>query len=71
MMSSKSRRTLKDIARKQADIRDPIGMSPEQRLDWIREGLEYLEHKGLIYDTGRRRNGQIVYAATPDPKMEK
>jgi hypothetical protein len=71
MMSSKRRRMLKEIARKQANIRHPIGMSPGQRLDWIREGLEYLEHQGLIYDTGRRRNGQIVYASTPDLKTHK
>jgi len=30
----------------------------------IREIFEDLEHSGLIYDTGQRRNGQIVYAAT-------
>jgi DNA-binding PadR family transcriptional regulator len=39
-----------------------------ERPGLVREIMEDLEHEGLIYDTGRRRNGQIVYAATPRGK---
>jgi hypothetical protein len=34
----------------------------------VREILEDLEREGEIYDTGLRRKGRIVYAATPTPK---
>jgi hypothetical protein len=37
----------------------------------IREIFEDLEHSGLIYDTGQRRNGQIVYAATRSSDAKK
>ena len=42
-----------------------IGMSPEEYRNLIGTVVENLEGRGLIYDTGRRRNGKIVYAATP------
>jgi hypothetical protein len=47
---------------------DKFGMSPEEFHRLIEEILEDLAHEGLVYDTGRRRNGEIVYAASPELK---
>jgi hypothetical protein len=47
---------------------DKFGMSSEEFHRQIEEILEDLAHEGLVYDTGRRRNGEIVYAATPELK---
>jgi hypothetical protein len=37
----------------------------KERLEQIKEILEELAQMGLIYDSGRRRNGKIVWVATP------
>jgi hypothetical protein len=68
-MNSLKRRALK-VAAPHDDVQldDNIGMSLEECDNLIRAELEYLEQLGLIYDTGRRRNGEIVYAATPTSK---
>ncbi len=42
---------------------EEVEITREERMAMIQQALEELEREGLIYDTGRRRNGQIVYAA--------
>jgi hypothetical protein len=44
---------------------DEIEITREERIAMIEQALAELERDGLIYDTGRRRNGQIVYALIP------
>jgi hypothetical protein len=56
--------TARDTDAELDDARILLGARP----GLIREILEDLEHAREIYDTGLRRKGQIVYAATPTPK---
>lgn len=65
MMSSKKRQP---ISESEPHLDDPREISREEYLDMIQETLDQLEKEGLIYDTGRRRNGQVVYARTPELK---
>ena len=48
-----------------ADLDDEVEITREQYQAMIQQAIDELERKGLVYDTGLRRNGQIVYAATP------
>jgi hypothetical protein len=69
MMSRQKQRARKQLERdSDAQGDDPVWTSPKEYRDLIREIIEDLEHAGEIYDTGLRRNGQIVYAATPTLK---
>jgi hypothetical protein len=50
-------------------------MRQERQETWecrrqIREGLAKLANRKLIYDTGKRRKGQIVRAVTPGKEAE-
>jgi hypothetical protein len=64
-MNRRQRRVAKAAARG-SDAE--LGRMLKERPGLVREIMEDLEHEGLIYDTGQRRNGQIVYAATPRGK---
>lgn len=44
---------------------EELEITREERIAMIQQALEELEREGLIYDTGRRRKGQIVYALIP------
>jgi hypothetical protein len=69
MMISKKRFALNEaVGNSEPHLDDLTEMSPKEYHDLIRETLEDLEKEGLIYDTGRRRNGQVVYARTPKLK---
>ena len=48
-----------------ASLGDELEITPYRAQ--IQQAVKDLEREGLIYDTGLRRNGQIVYAATPSP----
>jgi hypothetical protein len=50
----------------QHDHDDDEPMSRER----IQEALHWLAAKGLIYDSGGRRNGQIVWVSTPGKEAE-
>jgi hypothetical protein len=68
-MNRQQRRAAKVTARgSDAELDVEISRMLTERPGLVREIMEDLEHEGLIYDTGQRRNGQIVYAATPRGK---
>jgi hypothetical protein len=47
------------------DVMNEKPMLDEFTRTQLKLALERLVQKGLIFDTGRRRNGQIVWAKTP------
>jgi len=42
----------------------------EMNYSEVRDALDWLIAKGLIYDSGERRNGRIVWKATPGKEVE-
>lgn len=63
MISRKHRALKPPVHSREAQLHDE--MLRKQFRDRVEECLKELEQDGLIYDTGQRRNGQIVYAAIP------
>jgi hypothetical protein len=61
------RRTLDDWEAEHGTVgisRSPEAKEKEQR-EFIQQGLDDLVRRGLIMDSGARRNGQVVYTKTP------
>jgi hypothetical protein len=45
-------------------------LSPEDRRKEVEKTSAELAAKGLLYDTGRRKDGKVVWAATPGKEAE-
>jgi hypothetical protein len=62
-MDRQNRKTTKASA-SLVDELPPLTAAQRKKKQLICEALESLEHKGLIRDSGMRRNGLIVYVTT-------
>jgi hypothetical protein len=49
---------------------DPKKPTREELRQAIGQAIASLAAKGLIYDSGRRRNGQIVWVTTPGRSLQ-